>query len=85
MPGQPSSSRSSGFWHSTMTCPMLLDQRRIANELDRVAQPLLGMQQDGFSFQRPSVPERLRNSVAARMLPSAIAIRIPANLAANRP
>ena len=40
--------------------PGLLDQRRVADELDRVAQPLLGMEEDGSSFQRLPVPERLR-------------------------
>ena len=35
------------------------DQRSVADELDGVAQPLLGMEQDGPALQRPPVPERL--------------------------
>ena len=40
--------------------------RRIANELDRVAQSLLGVEEDGSSLQRLPVPEGLRK-VAPRV------------------
>ncbi len=45
----------------------LFDQGSVADELDRVSQPLLGMEEDGSSFQRLPVPERLRK-VAPRPL-----------------
>src|SRR5262249_39773535 len=34
----------------------LADQRRVADELEGIAQPLLGMHQERLAFQRPTVP-----------------------------
>ena len=42
-------------------------QRRVADELDGVAQPLLGMQQDGLAAERIfAEPERLAEAAARR-------------------
>jgi hypothetical protein len=38
---------------------VLLDQRRVADELNGVAQALLGMEQDRAAGERGAVPERL--------------------------
>ncbi len=42
----------------------LFDQGNVADELDGIAQSLLGMEEDGFSFQRLPVPECLRKEAA---------------------
>src|SRR5262249_45341295 len=41
-------------------------ERRVANELQRIAQSLLGVQQDGASSQGRSIPQRLRQRSAAK-------------------
>ena len=46
----------------------LLDQRGEADELERVAQPLFRMQQDGSPFQRRAVPPRLGERAAGKYL-----------------
>ena len=63
MPGQLARMFSSGAWHSTMTVPpRSLTGAGIADELQRVAQPLLGMQQNRLAGQRRAVPAGLDES-----------------------
>ena len=58
MPGQPASRRDrGGGQHHDDTAAALLDQRGVADELQRVAQPLLGVEQDGPPVQGGAVPE----------------------------
>ena len=56
--------------------PQPFDQGSVADELDGVAQPLLGMEQDGSSFQRLPVPECLRKVARLQLFGLSNAIRI---------
>src|SRR5262245_17334986 len=46
----------------------LLDPRDIANELDRVAQTLLGIKQNALSRQRRTIPEWLRELASGHLV-----------------
>src|SRR5205807_134867 len=54
-------------------------QRRIANEVQGVAQALLGVQQNGLSVQRRPIPERLAEAVprSPLALPTPFILRPP--------
>jgi hypothetical protein len=59
-PGMRESSLASGAWTSRTTLAPGLDQRRIAAELQGVAQALFGVQQDGPLADRLAAPQRDR-------------------------
>src|SRR4051812_6762274 len=47
---------------------LLLDQRGVADELQRIAVPLLGMQQDGLAHQGRTIPEWFRELPRRQLL-----------------
>ena len=58
-----------------------LDQPRVADELDRVTQPLLGMQKDRSTLERSAVPDGLiERAYSTRLAPRAPFVLIPTSL-----
>ena len=64
---RPSSQQGRGTFEDDPR-PALLDQHRVANELNRVAKALFGMQQDRAAGQGTAIPARLRE-VRGTILP----------------
>ena len=57
-PGERESSGARPGWHCTITLPQHSDQGGVADELERVAEPLLAVQQRGALGGGRAVPER---------------------------